>query len=197
MFLLCQISAISIAGFVILGLFVLLGLWKGAIRMLLDLLVIGLSVAAGALAVKPIRNALAEQDYFGLEWLESILSGNLAFIVVGFATLIVLLIIKAIIMHFVDKKGGKVKGALQVVNKLAGAVLGGGIGFLAFGFVLLCYVSVITVLKYEGDMDAAVASLDSVSSWMMENNVFQKIVDALTQVKDSIVDAAAGAARLS
>lgn len=197
MFLLCQISAISIAGFVILGLFVLLGLWKGAIRMLLDLLVIGLSVAAGALAVKPIRNALAEQDYFGLEWLESILSGNLAFIVVGFATLIVLLIIKAIIMHFVDKKGGKIKGALQVVNKLAGAVLGGGIGFLAFGFVLLCYVSVITVLKYEGDMDAAVASLDSVSSWMMENNVFQKIVDALTQVKDSIVDAAAGAARLS
>lgn len=197
MFLLCQISAISIAGFVILGLFVLLGLWKGAIRMLLNLLVIGLSVAAGALAVKPIRNALAEQDYFGLEWLESILSGNLAFIVVGFATLIVLLIIKAIIMHFVDKKGGKVKGALQVVNKLAGAVLGGGIGFLAFGFVLLCYVSVITVLKYEGDMDAAVASLDSVSSWMMENNVFQKIVDALTQVKDSIVDAAAGAARLS
>lgn len=197
MFLLCQISAISIAGFVILGLFVLLGLWKGAIRMLLDLLVIGLSVAAGALAVKPIRNALAEQDYFGLAWLESILSGNLAFIVVGFATLIVLLIIKAIIMHFVDKKGGKVKGALQVVNKLAGAVLGGGIGFLAFGFVLLCYVSVITVLKYEGDMDAAVASLDSVSSWMMENNVFQKIVDALTQVKDSIVDAAAGAALLS
>lgn len=196
MFLLCQISAISIAGFVILGLFVLLGLWKGAIRMLLNLLVIGLSVAAGALAVKPIRNALAEQDYFGLEWLESILSGNLAFIVVGFATLIVLLIIKAIIMHFVDKKGGKVKGALQVVNKLAGAVLGGGIGFLAFGFVLLCYVSVITVLKYEGDMDAAVASLDSVSSWMMENNVFQKIVDALTQVKDSIVDAAAGAALL-
>lgn len=197
MFLLCQISAISIAGFVILGLFVLLGLWKGAIRMLLDLLVIGLSVAAGALAVKPIRNALAEQDYFGLEWLESILSGNLAFIVVGFATLIVLLIIKAIIMHFVDKKGGKVKGALQVVNKLAGAVLGGGIGFLAFGFVLLCYVSVITVLKYEGDMDAAVASLDSVSSWMMENNVFQKIVDALTQVKDSIANAAAGAALLS
>ena len=197
MFLLCQISAISIAGFVILGLFVLLGLWKGAIRMLLDLLVIGLSVAAGALAVKPIRNALAEQDYFGLEWLESILSGNLAFIVVGFATLIVLLIIKAIIMHFVDKKGGKIKGALQVVNKLAGAVLGGGIGFLAFGFVLLCYVSVITVLKYEGDMDAAVASLDSVSSWMMENNVFQKIVDALTQVKDSIADAAAGAALLS
>lgn len=197
MFLLCQISAISIAGFVILGLFVLLGLWKGAIRMLLNLLVIGLSVAAGALAVKPIRNALAEQDYFGLEWLESILSGNLAFIIVGFATLIVLLIIKAIIMHFVDKKGGKVKGALQVVNKLAGAVLGGGIGFLAFGFVLLCYVSVITVLKYEGDMDAAVASLDSVSSWMMENNVFQKIVDALTQVKDSIVDAAAGAALLS
>lgn len=197
MFLLCQISAISIAGFVILGLFVLLGLWKGAIRMLLDLLVIGLSVAAGALAVKPIRNALAEQDYFGLKWLESILSGNLAFIVVGFATLIVLLIIKAIIMHFVDKKGGKVKGALQVVNKLAGAVLGGGIGFLAFGFVLLCYVSVITVLKYEGDMDAAVASLDSVSSWMMENNVFQKIVDALTQVKDSIANAAAGAALLS
>lgn len=197
MFLLCQISAISIAGFVILGLFVLLGLWKGAIRMLLNLLVIGLSVAAGALAVKPIRNALAEQDYFGLEWLESILSGNLAFIIVGFATLIVLLIIKAIIMHFVDKKGGKVKGALQVVNKLAGAVLGGGIGFLAFGFVLLCYVSVITVLKYEGDMDAAVASLDSVSSWMMENNVFQKIVDALTQVKDSIADAAAGAALLS
>lgn len=197
MFLLCQISAISIAGFVILGLFVLLGLWKGAIRMLLNLLVIGLSVAAGALAVKPIRNALAEQDYFGLEWLESILSGNLAFIVVGFATLIVLLIIKAIIMHFVDKKGGKIKGALQVVNKLAGAVLGGGIGFLAFGFVLLCYVSVITVLKYEGDMDAAVASLDSVSSWMMENNVFQKIVDALTQVKDSIADAAAGAALLS
>ena len=95
-----------------------------------------------------------------------------------------------------DKKGGKIKGALQVVNKLAGAVLGGGIGFLAFGFVLLCYVSVITVLKYEGDMDAAVASLDSVSSWMMENNVFQKIVDALTQVKDSIVDAAAGAALL-
>ena len=197
MFLLCQISAISIAGFVILGLFVLLGLWKGAIRMLLNLLVIGLSVAAGALAVKPIRNALAEQDYFGLEWLESILSGNLAFIVVGLATLIVLLIIKAIIMHFVDKKGGKIKGALQVVNKLAGAVLGGGIGFLAFGFVLLCYVSVITVLKYEGDMDAAVASLGSVSSWMMENNVFQKIVDALTQVKDSIVDAAAGAALLS
>ena len=197
MFLLCQISAISIAGFVILGLFVLLGVWKGAIRMLLNLLVIGLSVAAGALAVKPIRNALAEQDYFGLEWLESILSGNLAFIVVGLATLIVLLIIKAIIMHFVDKKGGKVKGALQVVNKLAGAVLGGGIGFLAFGFVLLCYVSVITVLKYEGDMDAAVASLDSVSSWMMENNVFQKIVDALTQVKDSIADAAAGAALLS
>ena len=197
MFLLCQISAISIAGFVILGLFVLLGLWKGAIRMLLNLLVIGLSVAAGALAVKPIRNALAEQDYFGLEWLESILSGNLAFIVVGLATLIVLLIIKAIIMHFVDKKGGKVKGALQVVNKLAGAVLGGGIGFLAFGFVLLCYVSVITVLKYEGDMDAAVASLDSVSSWMMNNNVFQKIVDALTQVKDSIADAAAGAALLS
>lgn len=197
MFLLCQISAISIAGFVILGLFVLLGLWKGAIRMLLNLLVIGLSVAAGALAVKPIRNALAEQDYFGLEWLESILSGNLAFIVVGLATLIVLLIIKAIIMHFVDKKGGKIKGALQVVNKLAGAVLGGGIGFLAFGFVLLCYVSVITVLKYEGDMDAAVASLDSVSSWMMENNVFQKIVDALTQVKDSIVDAAVGAALLS
>ncbi len=197
MFLLCQISAISIAGFVILGLFVLLGLWKGAIRMLLNLLVIGLSVAAGALAVKPIRNALAEQDYFGLEWLESILSGNLAFIVVGLATLIVLLIIKAIIMHFVDKKGGKVKGALQVVNKLAGAVLGGGIGFLAFGFVLLCYVSVITVLKYEGDMDAAVASLDSVSSWMMKNNVFQKIVDALTQVKDSIANAAASAALLS
>ena len=181
----------------ILGLFVLLGLWKGAIRMLLNLLVIGLSVAAGALAVKPIRNALAEQDYFGLEWLESILSGNLAFIVVGLATLIVLLIIKAIIMHFVDKKGGKVKGALQVVNKLAGAVLGGGIGFLAFGFVLLCYVSVITVLKYEGDMDAAVASLDSVSSWMMKNNVFQKIVDALTQVKDSIANAAASAALLS
>ena len=164
MFLLCQISAISIAGFVILGLFVLLGLWKGAIRMLLDLLVIGLSVAAGALAVKPIRNALAEQGYFGLEWLESILSGNLAFIVVGFATLIVLLIIKAIIMHFVDKKGGK------------GDIIGKNPG-----------EKPLTVSKDGGDIDAITASTITSRAFLLAVN------NAYAAYKGQQVDAASGA----
>ena len=156
MFLMCQISTISIAGFVILGLFVLLGLWKGFIRMLLTVLVVGLSLAAGALGVEPIRNALAAQDYFGQEWLEGILSGSLAFIAVFFVALIILSVIKAIIMHFVNKKGGKIKGALNIVNHLVGAVVGAGLGFLAFGFVLYCYVSIVAVLNYDGDVTQVV-----------------------------------------
>ena len=191
MFLMCQISTISIAGFVILGLFVLLGLWKGFIRMLLTVLVVGLSLAAGALGVEPIRNALAEQDYFGQEWLEGILSGSLAFIAVFFVALIILSVIKAIIMHFVNKKGGKIKGALNIVNHLVGAVVGAGLGFLAFGFVLYCYVSIVAVLNYDGDVTQVASSLDSVSAWMMENNVFQKIVEAVTGIKESITDGAA------
>lgn len=191
MFLMCQISTISIAGFVILGLFVLLGLWKGFIRMLLTVLVVGLSLAAGALGVEPIRNALAAQDYFGQEWLEGILSGSLAFIAVFFVALIILSVIKAIIMHFVNKKGGKIKGALNIVNHLVGAVVGAGLGFLAFGFVLYCYVSIVAVLNYDGDVTQVVSSLDSVSAWMMENNVFQKIVEAITGIKESITDGAA------
>lgn len=191
MFLMCQISTISIAGFVILGLFVLLGLWKGFIRMLLTVLVVGLSLAAGALGVEPIRNALAAQDYFGQEWLEGILSGSLAFIAVFFVALIILSVIKAIIMHFVNKKGGKIKGALNIVNHLVGAVVGAGLGFLAFGFVLYCYVSIVAVLNYDGDVTQVVSSLDSVSAWMMENNVFQKIVEAVTGIKESITDGAA------
>ena len=147
MFLMSQISGISIAGFVILALFVLIGLKMGFIRMLLNVLVIGLSIAAGALAVKPIYNALAKQDFFGQEWLEGALSGNFAFLIVGFAALVILLIIKAIIMHFVNKKGGKIKGALNVVNHVAGAVIGAGIGFLAFGFVLICYVTIYAFVK--------------------------------------------------
>ena len=75
MFLMSQISGISIAGFVILALFVLLGLKKGFLRMLLTVLAIGLSIAAGSLAVKPIYNALAKKDFFGQEWLEGALSG--------------------------------------------------------------------------------------------------------------------------
>ena len=191
MFLMCQISTISIAGFVILGLFVLLGLWKGFIRMLLTVLVVGLSLAAGALGVEPVRNALAAQDYFGQEWLEGILSGSLAFIAVFFVALIILSVIKAIIMHFVNKKGGKIKGALNIVNHLVGAVVGAGLGFLAFGFVLYCYVSIVAVLNYDGDVTQVVSSLDSVSAWMMENNVFQKIVEAVTGIKESITDGAA------
>ncbi len=191
MFLMCQISTISIAGFVILGLFVLLGLWKGFIRMLLTVLVVGLSLAAGALGVEPIRNALAAQDYFGQEWLEGILSGSLAFIAVFFVALIILSVIKAIIMHFVNKKGGKIKGALNIVNHLVGAVVGAGLGFLAFGFVLYCYVSIVAVLNYDGDVTQVASSLDSVSAWMMENNVFQKIVEAVTGIKESITDGAA------
>lgn len=191
MFLMCQISTISIAGFVILGLFVLLGLWKGFIRMLLTVLVVGLSLAAGALGVEPIRNALAAQDYFGQEWLEGILSGSLAFIAVFFVSLIILSVIKAIIMHFVNKKGGKIKGALNIVNHLVGAVVGAGLGFLAFGFVLYCYVSIVAVLNYDGDVTQVASSLDSVSAWMMENNVFQKIVEAVTGIKESITDGAA------
>ena len=191
MFLMCQISTISIAGFVILGLFVLLGLWKGFIRMLLTVLVVGLSLAAGALGVEPIRNALAAQDYFGQEWLEGILSGSLAFIAVLFVALIILSVIKAIIMHFVNKKGGKIKGALNIVNHLVGAVVGAGLGFLAFGFVLYCYVSIVAVLNYDGDVTQVASSLDSVSAWMMENNVFQKIVEAVTGIKESITDGAA------
>ena len=97
-----DVSIISIVGFVILGLCILLGIWKGMIRMLLNVVVIGLAVAAGSLGVNPIREALAEQDYFGQEWLESVLSGNLAFVIVFFAVLVVGLIVKAIIMHFVD-----------------------------------------------------------------------------------------------
>lgn len=191
MFLMCQISTISIAGFVILGLFVLLGLWKGFIRMLLTVLVVGLSLAAGALGVEPVRNALAAQDYFGQEWLEGILSGSLAFIAVFFVALIILSVIKAIIMHFVNKKGGKIKGALNIVNHLVGAVVGAGLGFLAFGFVLYCYVSIVAVLNYDGDVTQVASSLDSVSAWMMENNVFQKIVEAVTGIKESITDGAA------
>ena len=185
MFLMSQISGISIAGFVILALFVLIGLKMGFIRMLLNVLVIGLSIAAGALAVKPIYNALAKQDFFGQEWLEGALSGNFAFLIVGFAVLVILLIIKAIIMHFVNKKGGKIKGALNVVNHVAGAVIGAGIGFLAFGFVLICYVTIYAFVKHV-EVEQVVAGLDSVSSWMMENNVFQKIVDALTNITESI-----------
>ena len=185
MFLMSQISGISIAGFVILALFVLLGLKKGFLRMLLTVLAIGLSIAAGSLAVKPIYNALAKKDFFGQEWLEGALSGNFAFLIVGLATLVILLIIKAIIMHFVNKKGGKIKGALNVVNHVAGALVGAGIGFLAFGFILICYVTIYAFIKHM-EVEQVIAGLDSVSSWMMENNVFQKIVDALTNIKDSI-----------
>ena len=185
MFLMSQISGISIAGFVILALFVLLGLKKGFLRMLLTVLAIGLSIAAGSLAVKPIYNALAKKDFFGQEWLEGALSGNFAFLIVGLATLVILLIIKAIIMHFVNKKGGKIKGALNVVNHVAGAVVGAGIGFLAFGFILICYVTIYAFIKHM-EVEQVIAGLDSVSSWMMENNVFQKIVDALTNIKESI-----------
>lgn len=185
MFLMSQISGISIAGFVILALFVLLGLKKGFLRMLLTVLAIGLSIAAGSLAVKPIYNALAKKDFFGQEWLEGALSGNFAFLIVGLATLVILLIIKAIIMHFVNKKGGKIKGALNVVNHIAGAVVGAGIGFLAFGFILICYVTIYAFIEHM-EVEQVIAGLDSVSSWMMENNVFQKIVDALTNIKDSI-----------
>ena len=185
MFLMSQISGISIAGFVILALFVLLGLKKGFLRMLLTVLAIGLSIAAGSLAVKPIYNALAKKDFFGQEWLEGALSGNFAFLIVGLATLVILLIIKAIIMHFVNKKGGKIKGALNVVNHIAGAVVGAGIGFLAFGFILICYVTIYAFIKHM-EVEQVIAGLDSVSSWMMENNVFQKIVDALTNIKESI-----------
>lgn len=186
MFLMSQVSGISIAGFVILALFILIGLKKGLIKMLLNVLVLGLSIAAGAVGVDPIRNALAEQDYFGQEWLEGLISGNLAFIVVFVAAFIILSIIKAIIMHFVNKRGGKIKGAFNVVNHVLGAVLGAGFGFLAFGFVLYCYVSVVAVVKYEGDIQQVVAGLDSVSAWMMNNNVFQKIVEAITGLKESI-----------
>ena len=185
MFLMSQISGISIAGFVILALFVLLGLKKGFLRMLLTVLAIGLSIAAGSLAVKPIYNALAKKDFFGQEWLEGALSGNFAFLIVGLATLVILLIIKAIIMHFVNKKGGKIKGALNVVNHIAGAVVGAGIGFLAFGFILICYVTIYAFIEHM-EVEQVIAGLDSVSSWMMENNVFQKIVDALTNIKESI-----------
>lgn len=187
-----SVSAISIVGFVILGLLTILGFWKGIIRMLLNVLVIGIAVAAGALGVNPIRNALAEQDYFGQEWLESVLSGNLAFIIVFFVVLVLALIVKAIIMHFVDKKGGTAKGAFKFVNHLLGGVVGAGIGFLAFGFVLMCYVSVVAVLNYDGDTEQAKASLDSISAWMMDNNVFQKIVDALTKAKDAVEGAVEG-----
>ncbi len=189
-----SVSAISIAGFVILGLCLLLGLWKGMLKMLLTVLVIGLSIAAGALGVKPIREALAAKEYFGIPWLESVLSGNLAFIIVFFVTLVILLIIKAIIMHFVNKKGGKIKGAFNVVNHVLGGVIGAGIGFLAFGFVLMCYTSIIAVLKFEGDIEQAKASLDSISAWMMNNNVFQKIVDALSQAKNAVSNAVSSAA---
>lgn len=185
MFLMSQISGISIAGFVILALFVLLGLKKGFLRMLLTVLAIGLSIAAGSLAVKPIYNALAKKDFFGQEWLEGALSGNFAFLIVGLVTLVILLIIKAIIMHFVNKKGGKIKGALNVVNHIAGALVGAGIGFLAFGFILICYVTIYAFIKHM-EVEQVIAGLDSVSSWMMENNVFQKIVDALTNIKESI-----------
>lgn len=191
-----DVSIISIVGFVILGLCILLGIWKGMIRMLLNVVVIGLAVAAGSLGVNPIREAFAEQDYFGQEWLESVLSGNLAFVIVFFAVLVVGLIVKAIIMHFVDKDGGTIKGAFQVVNRILGGVIGAGIGFLAFGFVLMCYTSIVAVLEYEGDMDAAIASLDSISAWMMQNNVFQMIVDALTGAKDAVQDAVEGAAAM-
>ena len=170
-------SVISIVGFVVLGLCILLGIWKGMIRMLLNVLVIGLAIAAASLGVNPIREALAEQDYFGQEWLETVLSGNFAFVIVFFVVLVLGLIVKAIIMHFVDKDGGKIKGAFQAVNRILGGVIGAGIGFLAFGFILMCYTSIVAVLNYEGDMDAAIASLDSISAWMMNNNVFQKIVE--------------------
>ena len=99
-------------------------------------------------------------------------------------------------MHFVNKDGGKIKGAFQAVNRILGGVLGAGIGFLAFGFILMCYTSIVAVLEYEGDMDAAIASLDSISAWMMNNNVFQKIVDALTGAKDAVQGAAEGAAAM-
>ena len=184
---------ISIVGFVVLGLCVLLGIWKGMIRMLLNLLVIGLAIAAASLGVNPIREALAGQDYFGQEWLETVLSGNFAFVIVGAAVLVVGLIVKAIIMHFVDKDGGRIKGAFKAVNRILGGVLGAGIGFLAFGFILMCYTSIIAVLNFDGDIDAATASLDSISAWMMQNNVFQKIVDALTGAKDAVQDAVEGA----
>ena len=52
------------------------------------------------------------------------------------------------------------------------------------------------MLEYEGDMDAAIASLDSISAWMMNNNVFQKIVDALTGAKDAVQGAVEGAAAM-
>ena len=191
-----DVSIISIVGFVILGLCILLGIWKGMIRMLLNVVVIGLAVAAGSLGVNPIREAFAEQDYFGQEWLESVLSGNLAFVIVFFAVLVIGLIVKAIIMHFVDKDGGTIKGAFQVFNRILGGVIGAGIGFLAFGFVLMCYTSIVAVLNYEGDMDAAIASLDSISAWMMQNNVFQMIVDALTGAKDAVQGAVEGAAAM-
>ena len=174
-------SVISIVGFVVLGLCILLGIWKGMIRMLLNVLVIGLAIAAASLGVNPIREALAEQDYFGQ---------------VFFVVLVLGLVVKAIIMHFVNKDGGKIKGAFQAVNRILGGVLGAGIGFLAFGFILMCYTSIVAVLEYEGDMDAVIASLDSISAWMMNNNVFQKIVDALTGAKDAVQGAAEGAAAM-
>ena len=49
-----DVSVISIVGFVVLGLCILLGIWKGMIRMLLNVLVIGLAIAAASLGVNPI-----------------------------------------------------------------------------------------------------------------------------------------------
>ena len=46
-------SVISIVGFVVLGLCILLGIWKGMIRMLLNVLVIGLAIAAASLPPIP------------------------------------------------------------------------------------------------------------------------------------------------
>lgn len=180
MFLLGQISTISIVGIVIILLFVAIGVFKGFLRMVLSLGVLAASVAIAAAATKPLDAMFAENNYFGQEWLSSLTSGSFGFIVVFFASLIILSIVKAILLAIFGKSK-----SLKVVDRILGVVAGAAMGFLIFGSVLYGYVTIKAMVT--GDEPASIVEqLDSFSRWMMETNLFGKIVEALTATKDAL-----------
>ena len=170
------ISGITIAAAVIVGIFILVGVWKGLLRSVLTIVVIGASVGFTALFAPMILNAMANKNNFNQEWLTPAVAEMLVFLLTFAVLLAVFSIIKALVLKALHKMG-----ALRLTNRVLGGVLGGMIGFFLAGMLVYVYVVIMQTAK-ELPAEDIVATLDPFAQWMYKIDVFRRIRAALVTI---------------
>lgn len=174
-----KMEIIDIVILAVIGLFVLLGLWKGLVKAGISLIANGCALALTYFFAKDIGNALGS-----IGFVESML-GSVAgkqYILMGIATAMIFIVMWLLggIVKLMFRKALK-KARLSGINRLLGGVLYGGIALL-FVSVIMLILDSMSGVSFMSPVNSMIAE-STIAKWFAEKNLIMIIYNAAISSK--------------